>query len=147
MKNKKRLALLVLLMGIVAIPFAKVSAAEQRYSSTIDIQPASSLTGSTRDYAYSKHKISIYPTSLDFARYDDSGNPVVLVDITLQKKNLIGYSNKASGMLSMYNTNTTYTLYLGNQGSGKYRYYFYTGTPVNAYGGFYANPVYMYSYE
>ena len=50
-------------------------------------------------------------------------------------------------MLSMYNTNTTYPLYLGNQGSGKYRYYFYTGTPVDAYGGFYADPVYMYSYE
>lgn len=148
MRKGKKVGLLVLLLGIVAIPFVKVSAAEERYTSSIEIQSASTLTGATRDYEYNKHKISIRPTSLTFNRNDTNNVPVVLVDITLQKKGLLGgYSNKADGTLSMYNTSTTYTLYMGNVGSGKYRYHFYTGTMAHMYGGFTANPVYMYSYE
>ncbi len=147
MRVRRKIEFITLLMIISLVPIVKASAAEQRYSSTIEIQTASTLTGSTRNYSYKNHKISIYPTMLDFNRYDTSGKPVVLVDVTLQKKGLLSYSNSANGIVSMYNTNTTYTLYLGNHGSGKYRYYFYTGTLSNAYGAFNADPVYMYSYE
>lgn len=143
---KKRILtsiIVVIAITIVSVVFA----AEQRYTSYVDMPGGSNLVGSSRKYSYKNHKISLMPTRLDFSKYDDKGG-YVQVDIGLDKKGLIFWDdNVASGTIVLREKNKTYTLKMGARGSGTFRYTFYTGNANTWYGGFRADPVYMYSYE
>lgn len=145
-RNKKKI--LAVLFGLAVLPLFSASAYEQRYTSYVDMPGGSSLVGSARDYSYKNHKITLSPTRIDVAYYDHYGNGYSKVDIGLDKKGLIFWDkNIASGTVLFFDTNTTYELIMGNHGKGKFRYRFFTGTGSNWYGGFRADPVYMYSYE
>lgn len=143
--KKRILAIFIIVLSIVLVEV--VVAVEQRYTSYVDMPGGSSLEGSARSYSYKNHKISLVPTRLDFSKYDDKGG-YVQVDIGLDKKGIIFWSKGvASGTVVLRNKNQQYNLDMGNQGKGTFRYTFYTGNANTWYGGFRADPVYMYSYE
>lgn len=142
---KKGVCVLVLLT-ISLIFSTNVSAASQSFKSYVDMPGGSTLTGKSRSYSYKNHKIVLIPTRLDFSKYDANGG-FVQVDIGLDKKGLIFWDTVASGTVILRNLNSSYNLIFGNKGSGTFRYTFYTGNAGTWYGGFRADPVYMYSYE
>lgn len=59
MTKKILIPMFLFLIGFVALTTPKVSAAEQRYTSYVDMPGGSSLVGSARDFAYDYHKISL----------------------------------------------------------------------------------------
>ncbi|MCI5677692.1 MAG: hypothetical protein SOT41_00525 [Candidatus Faecisoma sp.] len=145
-KNSRKTSVLVIL-GLIVIPFITAFAVEQRYTSYIIMPGGSNLVGEKRNFSYSNHKITLIPTELENVLQDGYGK-YTLVDIDLDKKGLLFWDNKvATGTLKMRKTGTEYTLYMGNKGKGNFRYSFHTGNSANWYGSFTANPVYMYSYE
>lgn len=152
MKKLRKLnkPLFLLLLGLTICPLFSVSALSDRHSSYVDMAGGQTVIGSARSYKYKNHKIEMIPTKLVPSQSDSQGQ-FVQVDIGLDKKKgtiFTSWSNNvASGTLVFRETNKTYTLYMGNQGSGTFRYTFYTGNAATWYGGFRADPVYMYSYE
>ena len=146
MKKSILSLLCVVTCGILFI--GNVSAAEERFVSTLEMPGGSTLVGQTRTGKFDYHKISLYPTTLVFSKTDTNGNDMFQVDITLQRKSLLTWSDFKMQAAKLYKTNTTYSYNMGNAGSGKFRYTFYTGNASTYYGQeLVANPVYIYTYE
>lgn len=144
MKRKSLIILTVLSVIAILSPITIALAAEQREKSNLIMSAGTTLTGAGRNYNYKNHKISLYPTYLEYAYY----NTYNRVDITIAKKGLLGYSDKKTVTAKIYSINKTYTYEMGAQGKGTFRYRFYTGTNYQPWSGYIkADPVYMYSYE
>lgn len=146
-KNMKKIIGIAFSFVLCLSTIISVNAAEQREKSYVDMPGGSTLTGKSRSYNYANHKISLKPTRLDFSKQDSQGG-YVQVDIGLDKKGWLFWDNDvASGTVVLRELSKTYNLSMGKRGKGTFRYTFYTGNAVTSYGGFRADPVYMYSYE
>ena len=99
------------------------SAASQGYSSYLVLPPNVQVEGSSRNYDYANHKVSI---TID--RIPDSYLPTNVV-ISLNKKNFIGSTQQARKTVSYYQGQNLVTV-MGNYGSGKKWYGF--GSFANA---------------
>lgn len=139
----KKLLVSVSILAILGLSFGAVSARyrEQRYSSYVEMPGGSYLEGSSRDYIYENHKISLKPTNLVPAM-----SPYVRVDVGLDRKSWFSWKRVSDNKTYFNVTGRTYSLNMGNHKKGKFRYTFYTGNASTFYGGFTADPVYMYSY-
>ena len=139
----------IAMLGIIAVlisSFSIVNAAEQRETSSLYMNGGETVTGQARDYNYKYHKIEFYPVRLGYLE-GEIGMYNKLY-IRLEKKGLLFYSNKGeTTIIGISTLNQKYGHNFGNQGSGKFRYIFNTGSKSDWYGKIEANPVYMYSYE
>ncbi len=136
------LSIMVILFSTVLI----VNAAEQREKSSLFMNGGETVTGKTRNYNYKKHKIEFYPVRLGFLEGEISTYNKLY--IRLEKKGLVFYSNKGETTIQgIEKLNQKYGYNFGNQGTGKFRYVFNTGSKYDWYGTIEADPVYMYSYE
>lgn len=144
---KKKLCALIMVATIILPCIAY--AASQGYSSYLVLPPDVQVEGSTRNYSYANHKVSI---SIDSIPDNSSSSYVV---ISLNKKNFIGSTQQARKTVSYYQgQNLTTTM--GNYGSGNKWYGF--GSYSNAlkdgngghgtvYSGINSNNVVMTSYN
>lgn len=145
--KKKGFLIATIMICVTLFGLGVAYAAEVRYTSYLDMPAGITWTGAERNYDYANQKISFYPTSLTSFQNDNTGNPVTYCDILLEKKGWIFWSDASSGTMAMRETGRTYSMEMGNNGSGKFRYTFSTGTAQLPLGAFYADPVYMYGYQ
>lgn len=145
---KKRIFRGILFIILVGLTIT-VCAAVDGYISTLSISFNSTLTGSSRSYKYSKHKIQINEVVVNYG--DDSTGLV----IALYKDGIFSNTQYSRKLVNIYNGNNDAVL-MGSAGSGK-RYYAF-GTYQNAlkdgdsghgeqYSGLVSNSVLMKSYE
>jgi len=127
------------------LTFVFVNGSTQYHTSYLYMNGGETVTGKTRSYEYDNHKITLYTKRLGCLEGEISC-PNKL-KIQLEKKGLISYSVKKVKTISMNTLNKTYSVVMGNYGSGKFRYVFNTGSSFDWYGLVSANPVKMYSYS
>lgn len=143
---KKRFIAMLTILVIFLSSFVFVNAAEQREPSSLYMNGGETVTGKARNYDYKYYKIELYPVRLGYLE-GEIGMYNKLY-IRLEKKGLLTYSNKGETTIKGINTlNKKYGYNFGNQGSGKVRYVFNTGSKNDWWGLIEADPVYMYSYE
>ena len=118
-------------------------AAPQGYVSNLTISYNSQGTGQTRNYTQDYFEVSMSMQSRDSGWSSNSVN-VTACNPTYVGGIMISNNNIASARLYMTNLRTLYSVRLGRVGSGNRAFTFSTRNPAQP--GFYANPVYMYSY-
>lgn len=143
---KRKFIAVFSILAIIFSSCAIVNAAEQREKSSLYMNGGETVTGKARDYNYKYHKIELYPVRLGYLEGEIGMYNKLYV--RLEKKGLLFYSNKGETTITGINTlNKKYGYNFGNQGSGKVRYVFNTGSKTDWWGLIEADPVYMYSYE
>ncbi len=142
----KRLKVSIVLTILLAISMiatvSLVYAESTTYSSYINCGDNSSVTGSERQYNQRNHKITLYPTELN---YGDGGS--IRMHIDLCKKGWFGTSSTVTTIdANIDSTYRTYSYGMGNHDTGKYYYYFST-FGSGYHGQIIANPVNMICYD
>ncbi len=119
-----------------------VYAAEVGYISYLSMDSNSTAQGSTRDYLYTKHKISLTFTSIDDPQYNN-------LKIYLYKDNIFPLSDTQIGYTyaqNMSQLNHAYTFDFGETNYKSNLYYYFDSFMITS-SAFYANPVNMRSYQ
>lgn len=112
----KKKILVLGLLSLFILPLATL-AASQGYSSYLILPANVQVEGSSRSYDYSKHRVSI-----DIDKIPSSSEPQQVV-ISINKKNLIGSSQKKRTTVSYY-LGQNLKVEMGDQGKGKFWYGF-----------------------
>lgn len=136
MRKKVKFIFSIMALFLIAISFGvKVSAAETRHTSSLEMAPLTVHTGNPYQYYQTNYKITLHPT--DFYNHNRCE-----MYIDLYRKDLIGKTFLAGDYEVLGALYSDYTAYRGNHPACQAFYYYET-----EFGGIVANPVYLYSYD
>lgn len=131
MKKNKKFKKILFAVMLLIMPVA-VFAAAASYTSTLYISPGSTVTGASRDYTNSNHKIGIKSDS-----FPDSSLPHKLI-VRIGTKGILGDFNSKAQKTTSLTLGSTVTTTMGNVGSGKRAYQFIARSSTSGNASYYS---------